>query len=154
MEFAVIAWIHFAFILGIVEIGIATYFASMMDYATQVAARQVFTGQVQASGNPLNTFQTAFCNTLVGASCSGFVFDVRNFPDFTAIRLPPITFDNKGNPTNASFQPGGPQTVVTVRVIYNYQFYTPLIASLMAGGSGNSLQLTSTAVLKTEPFPG
>jgi Flp pilus assembly protein TadG len=138
---------------GIFETGLLMFKESVLESATRAAAREVRTGQVQSSADAAGTFQAAFCAALVAFPCSAFLFDVRTFPDFPQIALPAPTLDKNGNPTNITFAPGGPGTVVTVRVFTNHTFMTPLIGKMM-GGSSQMLLLSSTAVMKTEPFGG
>jgi len=151
VEFALLFWPFCLLLFGIIEMGVLTFEYQMMDGATRAAARQLRTGVVQTSADALTTFTTIFCANVVADSCANFTFDVRTFGDFPDIVLPPFTFNKSGVPTNATFAPGGPGTVVTVRVVRDYQFLTPFIGNLI-GGSSNSVQLVSTAVFRTEPF--
>ncbi len=152
LEFSLIALPFFMIMFGTIEIGLMLMESSVLEGATRDAARQIRTGSVQTSTNPLNTFNTLVCNGLFNLyDCNTIHVDVRNFSDFTAIVLPPPLFDNTGNPTNLVFQPGGAGTVETARVIHIHQFFTPLIGAIM-GGTSNSIALMSTAVFKTEPY--
>jgi Flp pilus assembly protein TadG len=151
VEFALVALPAFMLVLGIIETGILMLKESVMEGATQSAARQVRTGVVQTSGDAVGRFTTEFCNNLYTFTCSDFHFDIRTFADFPQIALPDLTFDSAGNPSNTVFQPGGAGKVVTVRVVTRHNFMTPLIGSLM-GGDGSSMVLTSTAVMRTEPY--
>lgn len=153
LEFALVALPFLMVTFGTLEIGLLMFKTSIMEGATRDAARQVRTGAAQTSANPLVDFQTAFCNGLFGMyDCATFYFDVRNFASFTAIALPAITFDANGIPNNVVFQPGGPGTVSTVRVLTNHVFATPLIGSIMGSAGNNTLVVSSTTVLKAEPY--
>jgi Flp pilus assembly protein TadG len=138
---------------GILETSLLMFKESVLESATRAAAREVRTGQVQSSANATGTFKAAFCASLVAFPCTAFFFDVRTFPDFPQIAIPAPTVDQNGNPTNLAFAPGGPGTVVSVRVYTNHTFMTPLIG-MMLGGSSQSLLISSTAIMKTEPFGG
>lgn len=153
LEFALVALPVCMILFGTIEIGMMIFESSIVEGATREAARQVRTGAAQISADPSGTFSQAFCTNLFGVyDCATFSFDVRNFSDFTTIVLPTVQFDQNGNATNVVFQPGGPGTVTTVRVIHQYVFATPLIGTMMGAGAGNSIPLTSTAVFKTEPY--
>ncbi|CAA7613152.1 Flp pilus assembly protein TadG [Candidatus Terasakiella magnetica] len=153
LEFAVALLPFMILLMGTFELGLLIFENSVVEGATREAARKVRTGAVQSNADPLGTFQQAFCTALFGIyTCSGFSYDVRSFSDFPAITLPPIQFDAQGNPSNAVFQPGGAGTVVTVRVVRRHTFFTPLIGTMMGAGTSNSLPVTATAVLKTEPY--
>lgn len=151
-EFAIVALPFFMMVAGMVETGYVAFTAAVMEGATREAARQVRTGVVQGAADAATRFEDEFCPNLMGLfACKDFYFDVRTFPDFAGIVLPQPTYDAAGVPTNLQFNPGGANTVTTVRVIHVHTFMTPLIGSLM-GGSSQTLPLISTTVLRTEPF--
>jgi len=153
LEFSIIALPFFMIMLGTIEIGLLLLESSVLEGATRDAARQVRTGSVQTSANPLSAFNTLVCNGLFNLyDCSTFYVDVRTFADFTTITIPAPQFDNTGKPTNLVFQPGGAGTVETARVVHNHQFLTPMIGAIMGQGGNNSIPLISTAIFKTEPY--
>lgn len=152
VEFAVIALPLFIMIAGMIETGVMAFTSAVTEAATRDAARQVRTGNVQNAADSVARFRTEFCQSLpVTFSCGNFFFDVRTFPEFTSIILPPVAFDADGVPQGLQFAPGGANTVVTVRVIHPYRFMTPLVGRLMGGGSA-TVPLIATAVMRTEPF--
>jgi len=151
-EFALVALPFFMMVAGMVETGYVAFTAAVMEGATREAARQVRTGVVQNAADAATRFENEFCPNLMGLfACDDFYFDVRTFADFAAITLPEPVFDAAGTPTNTQFNPGGANSVTTVRVIHVHRFMTPLIGQLM-GGSSQTLPLISTTVLRTEPY--
>lgn len=153
IEFALVALPAFMLMLGMIEIGLMTLDRSVVEGATREAARKLRTGAAQTSADPLGSFQQTFCANLFKVyDCSTFSYDVRTFADFPSISLPTVTYDQNGAPNNVVFQPGGAGTVTTVRAIHRHTFGTPLVGSIMGGGSSNSVPITSTAVFKTEPY--
>ena len=152
IEFAVIALPLFLMIAGTIETGLLAFTSAVTEASTRDAARQVRTGNVQNSADALARFRTEFCRGLPSTlSCGSFYFDVRTFPEFASIVLPPVTFDANGVPQGLQFAPGGANAVVAVRVIHPYRFMTPLVGNVM-GGSAATVPLISTAVMRTEPF--
>ncbi|WP_239988722.1 TadE family protein [Paramagnetospirillum kuznetsovii] len=153
IEFALVAIPAFMLMLGMIEIGLMTLDRSVVEGATREAARKIRTGSVQTSADPLGTFKQIFCANLFKIyDCATFSYDVRSFASFAAISLPAVQYDANGTPSNVVFQPGGAGTVTTVRVVHRHAFGTPLVGSMMGGGTGNSVPITATAVLKTEPY--
>ncbi|CUW38436.1 Putative TadE-like protein [Magnetospirillum sp. XM-1] len=153
LEYSVLLLPALMILFGIFEMGLVLLETSVVEGATRDAARRLRTGQAQTSGDPAGAFRQAFCASLFSLyKCSSFTFDVRSFPDFTAITLPAPQFDAQGNVANAQFTPGGAGTIMTVRVIYRHVFATPLIGTLMGAGTGNTLPVTATAVFKSEPY--
>ncbi len=152
IEFAVIALPLFMMIAGMIETGVLAFTSAVTEAATRDAARQVRTGNVQNASDALARFRTEFCRSLPSTfNCGTFYFDVRTFSEFTAISLPPVTFDANGVPQGLQFAPGGANSVVSVRVVHPYRFLTPLLGELM-GGASSTVALISTAVMRTEPF--
>src|SRR3546814_8382703 len=84
------------------------FFASaVLEGATKEAARQIRTGQVQESADPLAAFQAELCGSMVGIiDCSKVVFNVKTFSSFSAVSMP-IEVDEEGEVVNAGFLPGG-----------------------------------------------
>lgn len=153
LEYSILLLPALMILLGIFEMGMLIFENSVVEGATRDAARRLRTGQAQTAADPAGTFRQAFCASLFGLyDCGSFTFDVRSFPDFTAIVLPAPQFDAQGNVANAQFTPGGAATVTTVRVIYRHVFAMPLIGSLMGAGTGNAVPVIATAVFRTEPY--
>jgi Flp pilus assembly protein TadG len=153
LELAVVAVPVLMILFGTIEIGMMICESAVVEGATREAARKVRTGAAQTSANPIATFTQAFCAALSGPyDCASFSYDVRTFSDFTTIALPAVTYDQTGKPTNAVFQPGAAGSVVTVRVIHQHSFATPLIGIAMGAGTSNSIPIIATAVFKTEPY--
>lgn len=152
IEFAVIALPLFMMIAGMIETGILAFTSAVTEAATREAARQVRTGNVQTAADATARFRSEFCRGLPATfACESFYFDVRTFPEFASIVLPPVAYDANGVPQGLVFAPGGANAVVAVRVIHPYRFLTPLIGRVM-GGASSTVPLISTAVMRTEPF--
>lgn len=152
IEFAVIALPLFTIIAGMIETGLLAFTSAVTEAATREAARQVRTGNVQTAADAAARFRAEFCRGLPATfTCADFYFDVRTFPEFAAIALPPVVYDAAGVPQGLAFAPGGANAVVTVRVIHPYRYITPLIGRAMGGGAA-AVPLISTAVMRTEPF--
>jgi len=151
---AITAPVAILMLLVTIELGYMLFLQSAIDGATRSAARQVRTGQVQSSGSPLATFQTALCSALDGAlDCASLSIDVESFGSFSSLRtgVQTLNFDQNGKMTNSAFAAGGPSQYVAVRVGYTYQFMTPWVAQILHPSGG--IFLLSTVVFKNEPFP-
>jgi Flp pilus assembly protein TadG len=155
VEFALIGSCLMMMLLAAFEFGYMLFVQSVMDNAARDAARLVRTGQVQTSSNPTSTFQTLLCNE-VGAviGCGSLVYQAQTFNDWTdaqtAVNTPP-TRSNNGTFVSSGFSPGSQGQIVVVTVTYNYPFFTPWIGSLVGGGTGSAL-LMSTVVFQNEPY--
>lgn len=152
VEFALIAPAFFAMMFGIVESSIMYYLATSMEGEVQVAARQIRTGVVQGSADPVDAFQDLLCTNLSGLmDCEAVVIDVRTFPDFGAFDRPRL-IDDDGNPQNESFDPGSAGDVVLVRIAYRYNIVTPMLSHLFYGGGDGFVDLYAAAAFQNEPY--
>ncbi len=157
IEFGAVAPVFLLLLLGIIELGMMVFVQSVLDGAARDAARLVRTGQVQANGNPQQTFQTLLCNEMAAlVGCANLLFDVQTFANFTDAKTglnQPIQVDKNGKPLNLTFAPGAASQIVTVRAMYNRPFYTMLVGQWL-GGPTDSALLMSTVVFVNEPFVG
>lgn len=157
VEFAMIAPIFFALLLGIFETAFTMLTGQLVETATIDASRLILTGQAQAQGMTKAAFKDAVCGLLPSfLDCSNGVFvDVQVLTAFDATISTP-TKDGNLDPSAFKFVPGGRDDIVMVRVYYKW---TGLIASTMKNfgldfsnqADGSTLE-TATMVFKNEPF--
>lgn len=139
--------------LGIIELSVMYAAASLLEGATNSAARLIRTGQVQqASMDPESMFRDAICDyATVLISCNDVVVEVvplNNFTDYATIAP---EYDDDGNLVSQGFDAGGSNDKILIRVAYRYTMMTPFIGQLIAGPTGSRLFM-STIVLQTEPY--
>ena len=149
VEAAMIVPMFLLLILGTLELGIMLFDNAALDGAARAAARTVRTGQVQLSGSGPAIFQSALCAKLTGIiDCNAVAVDVRAFPSFGALSLPPLANPAAGLPSTV-FDPGDAGQIVAVRALYHYGFIVPMIGTLL---SGDGRWLVSTVIFRNEPF--
>jgi len=152
IEFALLSIPYVFLVVGIIEIAIMFAGASLLEGATNSAARLVRTGQIQDAADPEIAFRNALCQyTTAIVRCNEIVFEsipIESFLD--ADDLDPV-YDEDGNMESQGFDPGGSNDRVLIRVSYNYTMLTPFIGPLLSGGD-NIIQFMSTIVLQTEPY--
>jgi Flp pilus assembly protein TadG len=155
IEFAMVGLPFIIMLIGIVEVCLFFSTAVSLEGATQEAARMIRTGQVQTSGNPIQTFENEMCqqiSTLVNCATLQYqVVPIANNSFSNAQNMTP-QFDASGNLQNQGFDPGVSSQDVLVRVVYQYTFMTPLLGNILSGGSGASSTLISTIVIQNEPY--
>lgn len=154
VEFSLLVVPFVFLIIGIMEICLMFASNSVLDGATQEAARMVRTGQIQqARGNPEEMFSDRLCEKAsVLIDCGKLQYEVIEMPRFADFGGFPPSFDEDGNLEPQGFGPGGVNSVNLVRVIYRHKLATPLIAQFLADGPGNTRLMISTVVLQTEPY--
>ncbi|MFH1158634.1 MAG: TadE/TadG family type IV pilus assembly protein [Pseudomonadota bacterium] len=156
IEFALVGLPFIVMLIGIVEVSL--YFASgvVLEGAANDAARMIRTGQVQAAADPLQTFTDKLCDRVgLLISCINLQYEVLAVPDnsfASAAALTP-TFDEDGDLVSGGFTPSGSSDAVLVRIVYRYEFLTPLLGGMMSRDPTTNLAtLMSTVVLRNEPY--
>lgn len=151
IEFALVAPPFLLLLAGILEISVMFFASSVIEGATKEAARQIRTGQIQESADPLTTFQTELCAALYNViDCGEVLFHVQTFSSFQSVSMP-LEVDEDGEIVNTSFVPGGSGAVTVVRAMYRWEFVTPLISEVIPAGLGGHL-IVSTVAFQNEPY--
>lgn len=155
IEFAILGSSFLLLILGVFELGYMVFVQSVLDNASRDAARLIRTGQVQASSNAQQAFQTQLCNevsSIIG--CAKIIYQAQTFGSWSAAQTTlnqPPKRDKNGNLVSVGFTPGTADAIVAVQVTYNYPFFTLWVGGLL-GGSLHSAFLSATVVFQNEPF--
>ncbi|MGF1629618.1 MAG: TadE/TadG family type IV pilus assembly protein [Kiloniellaceae bacterium] len=151
LEFALVAPPFILLLVGTLEVSVMFFTGAVIEGATKESARQIRTGQIQGSADPLVAFQEELCSSLMGIiDCTKVVFNVQTFSSFSDVSMP-IEFDEDGEIINTGFAPGGSSAVTVVRAMYRWKFSTPLIDKAMPSGPGGHL-LISTVAFQNEPY--
>lgn len=155
VEFSLVAIPFMIMTIGIIEIALAYTASSLFQGATEAASRLVRTGQIQqAGGNPEDMFRDALCdNAVVLVDCDSIQLEVLNMPggSFSEAGDYLAQFDEDGNLVSRGFDAGGSSSVIMIRAAYRYEFFTPLLGTMLGGSDGSWLLMT-TIVLETEPY--
>lgn len=136
---------------GIIEVAMLYFVATALEGQVALASRQIRTGTVQESGDPVGEFQKLLCEGTTFVKCGDLIFDVRNFGSFGEINYPDF-YDNDNQPNGNEFLPGGSGDIVLVRVAYKWEITTPFLDVYLGDGGGATKLLHSAAVFKTEPY--
>ena len=152
IEFAFVAPFVILLLVSTVEVGFMLFVGSALEGAAESAARQIRTGQVQESADPVTAFQTKFCQQVFNLiDCNQVTYDVRAFDDFASVDTT-MEFDEDGQLVGAQFAPGESGEITIVRILYRMTFFTPLVSqALSPDGSGSTL-LMSTMAFQNEPY--
>lgn len=155
IEFAMVAPIFFLIMLGLLEIGITYGAQAQLQYAANEAARQVRTGQVQGNALTQQEFRTLICDNISPLlSCGNDLqIDMNAYNNFGAASFPsPFLGNGALNPGLNHFNPGGPCSVVLLRVFYTWHIDTPMIGEFIANLPHDTMLMTATAAFRNEPY--
>lgn len=157
VEFALILGPLLALLLGSLQTSLIFFANQALQSAAMNVGREIMTGVVQQGNMTQAAFQQAACAQLTSLfSCAGIMVDVQSASGYGSINTSPptLTYGKNGAVTNAwSFQPGGADDVVIVRVMYNWPVYGASLIPGLADQPGSRRLLIGTSVFKNEPFP-
>jgi Flp pilus assembly protein TadG len=157
VEFAMVAAPFLAMVFAIIETALVFFAGQALETAGADSARLIMTGQAQTQGYDQAKFKQAVCARIYGLfdCANGLYVDVKNYTTFGSISTAkPI--DSSGNLQTSSFgyQPGGPGSIVVVRLMYQWPVYVSLLGLNLADSAGSKRLLMSTVAFRNEPYGG
>ena len=152
VEFALVAAPFIALLVATIQTFLVFFAQQLLETSVNESSRQILTGQAQAQSMTQGQFAKVVCSNLpILFNCNGLMIDVKVAASWSTANtgLPNLTFDSKGNVTNAwQFNPGSPGDIVIVRVMYQWPvFLGPLGFTLANLANGNRLIMSSTAFM-------
>lgn len=157
VEFAMVAAPFLAMVFAIMETALVFFAGQTLETAAAESARLIMTGQAQTQGYDQAKFKQAVCSRIYGLfDCSGGLYvDVKNYSSFAAVNnAKPM--DANGNLQTGTFgyAPGGPGSIVVVRLMYQWPVYVSLLGLNLGDGSSKKRLLISTVAFRNEPYLG
>jgi Flp pilus assembly protein TadG len=155
VEFALISIPFFMLLFGVLEAGLVFFGNTMLEKATEDAARLVRTGQAQSTNMTATQFHDYICTQIAPVlSCgSNLQVDVETFGDFGGVSVPnPIDGSGNLNPSLNNYNVGTSGAIVLVRTFYTWDIITPLLRPFFANLSNGRRLMTATATFRNEPF--
>ena len=177
IEFAFIAPVFFTLLLGIMETGIVYYAQNTLEYATQVAGRQIRTGSAQgttfssaskctggsggsgtagAYASSQEWFKDQICcgiSSLMTDCSSSLHINVQNYSSGFGTGFTNST-DGSGNllPVTDSYSPGTACDVVLLRATYSWPVVTPVLSAFLVNMASSKHLLSATTAFRNEPY--
>ncbi len=155
VEFAFVALPFLGLIFAVVELGLVFLVGTTLENATETAARQIRTGELQSAGGSAATFKAAVCAQMswLGSDCTANLsVDVRTYTTFTSVTSTSVLTNGAVDPAKQTFSTGGPEDIVLVRTFYQWTIFTPLLNAGLINLSGNKRLISSTATFRNEPY--
>jgi len=164
VEFSIVAPIFLALMFSMFEVAWYFYTNSVLDAATDKAARMVRTGQLQEN-TTLTSNQERFdflydeiCDVVKswGDCATRMTMEVQTFTTFAelaAATAPPTCADSPPDEiANIPFEPGNELQIVRVRVCLIYDTINPTIGANLSEGDEGQRHLVSTMIFQNEPY--
>jgi Flp pilus assembly protein TadG len=156
IEFAVVALPFFFLLLAIIDISLMFFANTTLENGIVAAARQIRTGQAQASNMTEQQFRDLVCDEIsMLLSCDARLgLDVRKYNGFGNAKFDPGLDDNGNMTGNMSFDPGAAGDVVVVRAFYTWPVFTPTVGQKFSNMAGGKRLLEASLAFRNEPFNG
>ncbi|MCC6775297.1 MAG: pilus assembly protein [Hyphomicrobiales bacterium] len=154
VEFGLVAAPFLALVFAIIETAVVFFAGQALETAVADSSRLIMTGQAQQQGFDAAAFKNAVCSKIYGLfNCQSGVFvDVQTFSSFNNVSLTNPVDGNGNLQTNFNYQPGGPGSIVVVRLFYQYPVYVSLLGFNLANVNGGKRLLAATAAFRNEPY--
>jgi Flp pilus assembly protein TadG len=156
VEFALVAPMFFALLFAIIETAIMFFASQVLETITQNSARSILTGQTQTAGyTTVAQFQQNVVCPQIPAlfSCANIAIDVESWPAFSGSMAVTNLTDASCNYNNLQYSPGGPGSIVVVKLAYQWPlFVTGLGFNIATPGCTNKRLLVAAAAFQNEPY--
>ena len=156
VEFALVAGPFFFLVFGLLELCMVFIVATVLEHAANETARQVRTGAFQGAASTQADFASDVCaNMLQLFDCqNSLLIHVQTFTTFADVSNADV-FEADGTlkaQGDVTFDAGGADDIVIVRVFFEWDLITPILSSPLANlGSGTRI-MQATVAFKNEPF--
>jgi Flp pilus assembly protein TadG len=154
VEFGLVAAPFLALTFATLQTAVIFFAGQALETAAATSSRLIMTGEAQTQGWTAAQYKQQVCNTITGLfNCQNGVYvDVETYSSFASANLAmPIT---NGSFTSADlgYNPGGPGSIVVVRLYYQYPVVMNLLGFNLSNLTGGYDLLAATAVFKNEPY--
>lgn len=173
VEFAMLALPFLGLLFALIQTALIFFAQQTLETAVADSARLVLTGQVQKVNKDelkklgmteLDNFRKEVCSRIYALfecdasnkGTSGLIVDVRAGTSFSDLGSPPLKTDQdiQNLRKNPSYQPGGPGSIVSVQLVYEWPLYFGLEKWFGTKPTDKATRLlVATSVFRNEPFP-
>jgi Flp pilus assembly protein TadG len=152
VQFAIVAPLFFGLLFAIIEVALMFFANQVLETITQNSARIILTHQAQDASYSQSQFATYVCSQVPALfDCSKIYIDVESYTSAASISIS-SQIDSSGNfINNMQYSPGGPGSLVVVRLFYQWPTFVTGFGFNLANLSNKNVLLTATAVFKNEP---
>jgi Flp pilus assembly protein TadG len=154
LEFGLLAAPFLAGLFAILQTALVFFTGQALETAAAASARLIFTGQAQTSGWSAADFKSQVCSQIKNLfNCSNNVYvDVETYTTFAAANTSLPISNGTFNTSTLGYNPGGPGSIVMLRLYYKYPMIVNLLGFNMSNLNGGVDLLAATAVFKNEPY--
>jgi Flp pilus assembly protein TadG len=153
VQFAIVAPLFFGLLFAIIEVALMFFAGQVLETITQSSARMILTGQAQNQSYSQAQFANYVCSQVPALfDCSSIFIDVESWSSASNVTIN-NQIDSSGNfINNMQYNPGGPGSLVVVRLFYQWPTFVTGFGFNLANLSNNKVLLQATAVFQNEPY--
>jgi len=156
IEFGMLALPFALLSFAILETTVSFTAQQVISNATDKIARQIRTGQLTIDNTTEAQFRAKICaeiSIIVSPTCPDLVFDLQHYTDFDDVpRAIPLSMDGDIDTSGFKYDPGGDETINSLRVFYRWPVMTDVMKTHIANLPDGKRLLFSTATWQNEPF--
>jgi Flp pilus assembly protein TadG len=155
VEFALVLLPFLMVLMTMINSALVLLAGQVLQTAATTAGRLILTGQAQTANFTATQLKNSICASLtVMFNCSNNLYvDVESFSSFSTISLPNATNSNGTvNSAGFNYSPGGPNSIVIVRLIYQWPIIAPGLTVGLANSANSTNTLIATVAFKNEPY--
>ncbi|HWU50888.1 MAG TPA: TadE/TadG family type IV pilus assembly protein [Asticcacaulis sp.] len=154
VEFALVVGPLIFMIMCCLELALVILVTVTLDNATDMASREIRTGEVTSASTAAD-FKQLICNNmswLSGSCTASLEVDVRTFDSFALVDMTPPIQNGKFDASTFLYQVGGGSKIQLVRAYYEWPLFTPFLKPGLSTLANGDALITSTTVFRNEPF--
>ncbi len=158
VEFSLVVTPFLMIMMSTFEVGWFYFANSQVDSAVTAAARFIRTGQAQEGGFDKDEFFNKVCPSLApfGDCNQTLTVEVDTFSSFAelAADTSPVvcTNDDTSKITALSYDPGGDNAIVRIRICLLYKTMNPTIGVNVSNVDGGKRRLYGSYIFRNEPY--
>lgn len=156
IEFAMLALPFALLSFAILETTVSFTAQQVISNAADKVARQIRTGQITITNTTEAQFRALLCSEIsliVGTGCPQMEYDLQHYSKFQDVPTTiPYGPDGDIDPSGFKYDPGGEETINSLRIFYRWPVMTDVMKSSMSNLPNNRRLLYSSATWQNEPF--
>lgn len=154
IEFSMLALPFFLCLFAIIETSISFTAGQVLADATDDMARGIRTGQIDPATMNQAQFRDELCTRMEAMfpdGCPDLAFDVQQYASYSAVPKSYPIAGGRLNTAGFGYNPGGPGTINSMRVVYEWPVTIDVMKQYLANLEGGNILLFSTVTWRNEP---
>jgi len=155
VEFAILALPFLLTIFAIIETALSFTAQQVMSNATERVAREIRTGRLDPATVSKAQFRQRLCDEMavvIAGGCPDMHVDVQQYAAYKDVpKTIPWAGPGKINTAGFKYNPGGPGTINSMRVLYEWPVFTDLMKKYLSNLESGKTLIYSTTTWRNEP---